>query len=68
MGPPWICYDEMCEAVFALFVVRGLTETFTTAWRKHEEWASRDQPTASICMCGASSAPRGDYGKTGMRW
>ncbi|CAK0788114.1 unnamed protein product, partial [Prorocentrum cordatum] len=45
MGPPWIIYDTMCETIFSLFVEQGLTETFATTWKKHEEWAKKEPPT-----------------------
>eukprot|EP00959_Pyramimonas_sp_CCMP1952_P448648 9394356-Pyramimonas_sp.AAC.1 len=48
MGPPWIKYDSMTESLRSLYVVEGLTETFSEQWGIHKRWVVQAHARTSI--------------------
>ena len=55
LGPPWVRYDDMTESLRFLYIVEGLTETFSKEWAIHEKFMA------------TTSVPRGAHATTWMR-
>ena len=53
MGPPWVKWSPSFQSLRYLYVVEGLTETFSREWSITETWTKtveKDCGCMSVCV------------------